>query len=340
MYAAHVRAWSLSCGPRVLNRYAQPLRTYTALRWSSWVSTKRAVPIPEKRKVPIPEFPPAPKSPLVYVTENEYQTYVKPLFWYRWSLKFLRRNLYLIDGELRSGVFSSPHLRRTLYFNGTEHIKSFVRDINEIIASEKHEPFVSIRTNDNNPDVYQVSIFSNTHQCHDAPSLLHEGGTRIGPGISLLDARIANLVERHFQEKYLKPGHGFDRPWKHQTIPADVENIKKMHLEADEKMMEKELSSFDSIITPDLGGVIPMPVPEAPLRVYGETCTDDDFARVISPLYTRGWYIVYNNIPKENDSGQVVIEKHPVLNGFYRFRSFDTAVQFSQDVIDLARAED
>lgn len=79
-------------------------------------------------------------------------------------------------------------------------------------------------------------------------------------------------------------------------------------------------------------------MPEPPLWGYDGPCTDYDFKDVIRPLYTRGWCVIYNNMALEVD-GKCAIGKRPVLNGVFRFMSFDAALRFSRDVLDLARAE-
>ncbi|KAK2461304.1 hypothetical protein APHAL10511_006831 [Amanita phalloides] len=304
-------------------------------------------PIETLRKVTFPSVPttPPPTSPTVYVTDDEFAKYVKPLHWFRWSIVHFNRNLYLTpDGELRSGVFSSPYLQRTLHFRGVVGTKEFLRDLIEIVQSGSkeegatHEPFVAIRPFGTSQESYRVAVFSGTHRCQDAPSLLNAEGTRVGPGISLHDARLAIVVERVFTD-YVRAGRGFETPWKCRNIPRNVGDVKGRQRKADEALIRKEGGWYDAMTTPDLGGVTPLPIPEVPVEVGDEVCTDEEFARVIRPLYTRGWYMVYNNVTRKGGDGQVVLEKQPVLNGFFRFTSFEAAMGFSQEVLDLARVE-
>lgn len=99
-------------------------------------------------------------------------------------------------------------------------------------------------------------------------------------------------------------------------------------------LIKKELKRLTPIKTPSLEEVMPLSVPEPPPWVSDEPCTDDDFEDAIEPL-TR---VVYNNVTPEIE-GKFEIEKRPVLNGLFRFTSFDAALRFSRDVVDLASAE-
>ena len=202
----------------------------------------------------------------------------------------------------------------------------------------QHEPFLSVHKVDFGvEDAYKITIFLSTRQCHDAPSVLDRNGTRIGPGISVYDARFAIVVEKSFQ-RFLWTKRAFDLPWRHQVIMDNVEGIKARQRDKDLELIQKELKRVTPVKTPSPANVTPFFVPEPPLWASDEPCTDEDFEDVIQPLYARGWYLVYNNVTPEVD-GKFVIEKRPVLNGFFRFTSFEAALRFSQDVVDLASAE-
>lgn len=186
-------------------------------------------------------------------------------------------------------------------------------------------------------DSFRVSVMSCTPRCEDAPSLLTKDGTRIGPGISLHDARFAIVLEKSFYN-FLCAKRGFDTPWKRLEIPEHVDMIKAMQRDEDRALNKRELGRKEFVQTPSLEDVIPHPLPEPPSCVSNEPCTDQDFEETIVPLYSRGWYVVYNNVTvgiKEKRK----LEKQPVLNGFFRFTSFPVAMQFSRDLLDLAEAE-
>ncbi|KAF8637908.1 hypothetical protein AX17_002531 [Amanita inopinata Kibby_2008] len=185
------------------------------------------------------------------------------------------------------------------------------------------------------PDCYRVSVNLATMECRDAPSLLTESGTRIGPGISLRDARFANLIERQFQDRYLNVGRGYELPWRNISVPTSIEELKVKQREVDEKFLRKRERSLPEVnFAP---GASPLPVPE-PLVASETSCDDGDFTSVISPLYTRGWSVVFNHVPKLKEN-RGILEKYPVLNGFFKLKSFRAAALFGQDVIALSRAE-
>lgn len=85
-----------------------------------------------ERKVKLPVKPGVPTGPRVYVTNKEYNQYIRPLFWYRWGLKFFNRDLYLKDGELCAGAFNSPYLKRDMHFIGAENTKWFMSRLSRI----------------------------------------------------------------------------------------------------------------------------------------------------------------------------------------------------------------
>jgi len=166
---------------------------------------------------------------------------------------------------------------------------------------------------------------------------LEEDGTRLGPGISICDARFAVVVEKAFF-RFLWTKRAFDSPWRHLVIPGSVAKIKARQRKEDLALAKKELVRHSFVETPSLEDVIPQPVPEPSLCVCNELCTDEDFAETIQPLFSRGWYVVYNNVTVYVDE-EYKVQKQPVLNGFFRFTSFPAAMQFSRDVFELADAE-
>ena len=203
----------------------------------------------------------------------------------------------------------------------------------------QHEPFLSIRKVDVGvEDAYKITVFLCTHQCRDAPSLLAREETRIGPGISVYDARFAIVVEKSFQ-RFLWTKRAFNAPWGYRIIMDNVRKIKARQRSEDIELIRKELKRVTPMKTPWLEDVTPRSLPETPPWVFDEPCTNDDFEDVIEPLYTRGWSLVYNFNVTPEIGGKFVIEKRPVLNGLLKFTSFEAALWFSRDVVDLASAE-
>ena len=90
------------------------------------------LPTDAERKVKLPKKPPIPTSPNVYVTNKEYLKYIRPLFWYRWTIKFFARDLFLKDGELYAGAFNCPYLKRDMHFFGVENAKLFLGRLTRI----------------------------------------------------------------------------------------------------------------------------------------------------------------------------------------------------------------
>ncbi|KAF8348711.1 hypothetical protein F5887DRAFT_951536 [Amanita rubescens] len=292
-----------------------------------------------ERKVKLPKKPPVPTGPNVYVTNKEYLKYIRPLFWYRWTIKFFARDLFLKDGELYAGAFNCPYLKRDMHFFGVENAKLFLGRLTRICRAAGKEPFLSIRKVTYGPeyDAYRITVLSCTPKCHDAPSLLDADATRIGPGISIYDARFAVVLEKAFF-RFLWTKRAFDSPWRHLVIPKNVANIKAKQREEDLALSRKELVRHSFVQTPTLEDVIPQPVPEPLPCVSNEPCTDVDFGETIESLFSRGWYVVYNNVTV-NVNGEFQVQKQPVLNGFFRFTSFPATMQFSRDVLELADAE-
>ncbi len=93
---------------------------------------RNSLPTDADRKVKLPKKPPVPTGPHVYVTNKEYLKYIRPLFWYRWNIKWFTRDLYLRDGELYAGAFNSPYLKRDMHFLGAENTKLFLGRLGRI----------------------------------------------------------------------------------------------------------------------------------------------------------------------------------------------------------------
>lgn len=276
----------------------------------------------------LPDEPPSPDLPAPYIVASEFQSYIWPLYSRRWTIKFTSREHVILDGELFGEKYSTPYLdRRYLIPTNVEAVK-FLEGIREIVASDKHEPFLAFRTGLNRRRSMSVEI--STLQTQGSPSLFDPAFLRVGSGITLRDVRLAIQVEKLYYKMY--------RPLRKYHVlpgtPMSIERVMDEHAIINQYLLKTLLRRQVSPEHVQFSAPSP-PTPILPhLEAPDAFCTDLDFSRTIVPLYARGWCIVFQNRLQRSD-GEIKPLKIPTLTGFYKFTSFDHTISFAQDVITM-----
>ncbi|PFH49906.1 hypothetical protein AMATHDRAFT_62189, partial [Amanita thiersii Skay4041] len=269
----------------------------------------------------------------------QLQQYIQPLLKGHWALRFHTRTLLLKGGELLGVKYLVPCLRRWFHFGNVDDASAFLKDVVRVSEEEGNEPLLVIKEHVGEEKEYRVAVYSMTPDCHDAVSLIAKGSQRVGPGLSLMDARFGIILEREFSDNYLSTGRGRDPKWRWTQVPKNVYWIKERQWRGERALIRQMTKPvFGSMVTPSLEGVVPLPIPDAPASAEG-ACGDEEFTTLIKPLYSRGWYVVYNHQLRKLSNAEITLKKYPIMTGFYDLKMFDVAVAFTQDVLTLARAE-
>lgn len=168
-----------------------------------------------------------------------------------------------------------------------------------------------------------------THQCQGSPD--KDYSTCVGPGITLHDVRLAIQTEKLYYT--INPESSFDvKP----GTPMTIRDVLASHRYANERF-KKQLAwtkLFPPLIPVHSSVKAALPDEDASKKY----CTDTDFSRTIVPLYGSGWSIVYKG--HRNVSDKVTGLKIPTLTGFYKFKSFEDAMSFAQDVMTTLEGQD
>ncbi|TFK38074.1 hypothetical protein BDQ12DRAFT_683925 [Crucibulum laeve] len=314
-------------------------RTHGGIRpclWSRLQSTSSTTKTPTT-PLPIPSIPPRPEEPTPYVTTAQIREYIAPLYTRFWAVNYFHREILLREGELVEESFVAPGLNRAFTFRDFAAASNFLKDVEDIAGKEQHIPSITVRGSRLVSGTPHVEIASWTAQTVDAPSLLTPGESRIGPGITLKDARLAILLEKKFDESYLTNDIGVPstkRPSRHTREPSTLEAITARQRKLDGVVLKREASQKLVVAEPKVGR---HPIPNAPAASEG-MCGDEEFANVLVPLFSRGWSVWYKG-GTFHEGENVIASQVASLVGFFRFKSFDDCVALAQEILALAQKE-
>ncbi|KAF9784957.1 hypothetical protein BJ322DRAFT_798049 [Thelephora terrestris] len=161
---------------------------------------------PENTHVASVLFPPLPKSlpeppayPCPHLTNFDA---LKPLYQRHWKVCASYNNAREVKTEALEKKFTLTKYRHTLeFFND-------VMGLQGICAQEKHHP-IGVRF------TFMTLTFS-LKTSNAVPAQSSSDASR-SPGITLRDMRLATLIEKHFEDKFVSSGHGLE-----STDPPDT----------------------------------------------------------------------------------------------------------------------
>ncbi|KAI0635853.1 hypothetical protein C8Q77DRAFT_596058 [Trametes polyzona] len=135
----------------------------------------------------LPEHPPTPPYPCPFLTTEEIETYLGPLYVRAWSV-------HRSDPGPKNKP--APELVKRFTFSTPDKLGAFLRDLAEITERENHHAVQEV-----SHDPPSVVIKVHTHYgLRPARSADEPRRVRVQPGITLRDVRFAYLVEHAFSE--------------------------------------------------------------------------------------------------------------------------------------------
>ncbi|KAI1797197.1 hypothetical protein LXA43DRAFT_1089086 [Ganoderma leucocontextum] len=127
-------------------------------------------------------LPKAPPYPCPFLTDEEIQTYLTPLYAWAWTVQPSN------PGDKNK---TAPELVKTFAFSTTQELVEFLQRVGDITRSENHHAVL-----EESADFPSIAIRVHTHSGLRPAS--HPGERRkerVQPGITLRDVRFAHLVE-------------------------------------------------------------------------------------------------------------------------------------------------
>ncbi|KAM5530883.1 hypothetical protein V8D89_015468 [Ganoderma adspersum] len=146
-------------------------------------------------------LPDAPLYPCPFLTDEEIQTYLAPLYVRCWTVQ---------PSTPRDRNKAAPELVKTFAFSSNQELDQFLQRVDDITRSENHHAVL-----EESPGVSSIVIRVHTHSGLRPAS--HPGEKRkerVQPGITFRDVRFAHLVERALRDDV--PAHYGE------LTPADV----------------------------------------------------------------------------------------------------------------------
>ncbi|KAI8980121.1 hypothetical protein BD414DRAFT_493693 [Trametes punicea] len=212
---AHLRAWT----PHLA--VYRPLTTATghfaigSPRTPSVVRARFTSGIPHE-PLDLPHLPPAPRYPCPFLTDEEIQTHLVPLYERAWTIQ-----------PSSSNSTPAPELVKRCEFTSEAALGLFLDDLKEITASENHH---AVQETTSSPP--SVTIRVHTHSgLRPATHPDEPRRTRVQPGITLRDVRFACLAEERFA-KYVTSGRGIERSSMVSTVQEEEQPRSAEALEA------------------------------------------------------------------------------------------------------------
>ncbi|KAI0649202.1 hypothetical protein C8Q79DRAFT_498317 [Trametes meyenii] len=133
----------------------------------------------------LPDLPRAPPYPCPFLTEEETDTYLEPLYARAWVSQ---------DYESSHKSTLTKELAKRFTFPDTQALGRFLQDLKVITDSENHHALQDV-----SQDPPSVIIKVHTHSALRPASYAEEPRrARVQPGITLRDVRFAYLVEERY----------------------------------------------------------------------------------------------------------------------------------------------
>ncbi|KAH9902953.1 hypothetical protein C8Q73DRAFT_672377 [Cubamyces lactineus] len=145
---------------------------------------------PQPPESKLPQLPPTPPYPCPFLTDEEIQTYLVPLYHRGWSVQ-----------PSTSAKKPAPELVKRFIFSEYASLELFERDLKDVTESENHHAVQELT--DSPPS---ITIKVHTHSgLRPAAHPDEPRRGRVQPGITLRDVRFAYLLEERFV-RYLRSG--------------------------------------------------------------------------------------------------------------------------------------
>ncbi|KAF8659694.1 hypothetical protein AX16_001797 [Volvariella volvacea WC 439] len=195
------------------NPVASPLEKSVETASTTKPKTPASSPHPSGTPLPIPDVPHVTGYPTRWITESEFEQYLRPLYDLGWGVEFRRRM------PEKGKPSSSQHViagRVVTEFTFPDYLTAvgFLNEVVGIATKEDHHPNITI-ANRRHPI---IRISSQTDSAY-RPVWENEfpqppRTERKHPGITRRDLRLAALIDAHYAAKYL------------ESTPVNVETAK------------------------------------------------------------------------------------------------------------------
>ncbi|KAJ7057026.1 hypothetical protein C8F01DRAFT_1233508 [Mycena amicta] len=260
--------------------------------------------------------PPRPASVLSsapFITQEDIDDYIAPLYERNWRVFTDFQSLVLENDVLERGSDNVVVLGKKFNFNRRPVACTFLKDVGELAEKEKHFPKITAFFGQKSQHVvvrtYTLKTLDDT-QGFDPKN--------VRPGLSTDDLRLALLLESHFDTSSEKAPRFRAAP--SRSVPS-LSMIREW-----QQLIGPALLSADWL---EPSVVQPLPQLELTEANLKEVCTDAHFKTIFIPLYSRGWRIAF--LPLLNEKKRFA--QTLTLTGFFRFKSLQPCISLLHDVV-------
>lgn len=267
------------------------------------------------------------------ISESQFQTFIRPMLTRGWKLWFRRRYFMLEDSKLVFRTHFAPHFGRTFSFESIESGSKFLRDVETIVDKEsvsvnsctgpkrglttdllKHEPMIMLRRGGKS-----ITVATYTQEASGAPTT-HPGSR--GPGITLSDVNLAIMIEHIYPESDVQVSHHSE----------DIRSVAYLWGLQKKGQWITAQAATKSYVAPRKFRVLAIPSLPPSSRAW---CSDDDYASLLVPLYTRGFRVFHGS----RYGLETPLTKTPFLSRAFPFPTVKSAFAFAHDLLNAIRDE-